>query len=105
MLYSYRVARTGTHLLRTGEVEADLTQLAPEYGFAEVAEARCAEGAVDRARRVRPRVDERHRANWPRLQTCLDEAAAAFAPPADAPNTAEVEARPIESRQDLLRSS
>lgn len=31
-LYAYRVALTGTHLLRTGEVVSDVTVLAPEYG-------------------------------------------------------------------------
>lgn len=32
-LYCYRVALTGTHLLRTGEIEPNLTVLAPLYGL------------------------------------------------------------------------
>lgn len=32
MLYAYRVLLTGIHLLRTGEVEADLPRLAGLYG-------------------------------------------------------------------------
>ncbi|MDF1838285.1 MAG: nucleotidyltransferase domain-containing protein [Planctomycetota bacterium] len=32
-LYCYRVALTGVHLLNTGEIEPNLTVLAPEYGI------------------------------------------------------------------------
>ncbi|WP_018656764.1 nucleotidyltransferase domain-containing protein [Actinomadura flavalba] len=32
LLYTHRALHTGIHLMRTGEVEADLTRLAPEYG-------------------------------------------------------------------------
>ena len=34
LLYAYRVSLTGLHLLRTGEVNASLPALAPEYGLA-----------------------------------------------------------------------
>src|SRR5690606_17495986 len=33
LLYAYRVALTGVHLLRTGELVADLRRLAPQYGY------------------------------------------------------------------------
>jgi predicted nucleotidyltransferase len=33
LLYAYRVSLTGIHLLRTGEVNANLAELAPEYGY------------------------------------------------------------------------
>ncbi|RLT45629.1 MAG: nucleotidyltransferase [Chloroflexi bacterium] len=33
LLYAYRVSLTGLHLLRTGEVNANLIELAPVYGF------------------------------------------------------------------------
>ena len=33
MLYAYRVALTGIHLLETGEVEMDVGVTAPRYGF------------------------------------------------------------------------
>ncbi|MBI4864921.1 MAG: nucleotidyltransferase domain-containing protein [Candidatus Riflebacteria bacterium] len=36
VLYAYRSALTGIHLLRTGECIGDVTQLAPIYGFSEV---------------------------------------------------------------------
>ena len=34
MLYAYRVLMTGIHLLRTGEVEANLLRLNTHFGFA-----------------------------------------------------------------------
>lgn len=37
LLYAYRSALTGIHLLRTGECVGDVTQLAPLYGFERVA--------------------------------------------------------------------
>ncbi len=36
LLYAYRSALTGIHLLRTGECVGDVTRLAPLYGFHEV---------------------------------------------------------------------
>ena len=33
LLYAYRVALTGIHLLRTGEVNANLADLTPDYGY------------------------------------------------------------------------
>jgi predicted nucleotidyltransferase len=33
LLYAYRVCLTGIHLLRTGEVNASLADLAPQYGY------------------------------------------------------------------------
>jgi predicted nucleotidyltransferase len=33
LLYAYRVSLTGVHLLRTGEVNANLAELAPVYGY------------------------------------------------------------------------
>lgn len=38
LLYAYRVSLTGLHLLRTGEVNANLTELAPVYGFGHLRE-------------------------------------------------------------------
>ncbi|MFC0039810.1 DNA polymerase beta superfamily protein [Actinomadura rayongensis] len=38
LLYAFRALATGVHLMRTGEVEADLTRLAPEYGPAYLTE-------------------------------------------------------------------
>jgi len=33
LLYAYRVSLTGIHLLRTGQVNANLAELAPDYGY------------------------------------------------------------------------
>ena len=33
LLYAYRVSLTGDHLLRTGRINANLAELAPEYGY------------------------------------------------------------------------
>lgn len=38
LLYAYRVSLTGVHLLRTGEVNASLTELAPVYGYSHLLE-------------------------------------------------------------------
>jgi uncharacterized protein len=38
LLYAYRSALTGIHLLRTGECTGDVTELAPRYGFDQVAD-------------------------------------------------------------------
>jgi predicted nucleotidyltransferase len=38
LLYAYRSALTGIHLLRTGECIGDVTHLAPIYGFEQVAD-------------------------------------------------------------------
>jgi predicted nucleotidyltransferase len=38
LLYAYRVVLTGTHLLRTGEVEASLPRLAEDYGVSFIPE-------------------------------------------------------------------
>ena len=38
LLYAYRVSLTGLHLLRTGEVNANLTELAPVYGYSHLLE-------------------------------------------------------------------
>jgi uncharacterized protein len=55
LLYAYRSALTGIHLLRTGECIGDVTRLAPLYGFERVSElvvlkARgCEHGAIEDA--------------------------------------------------------
>ncbi len=46
-LYSYRVGLTGTHLLRTGELVADVRPLAADRGWSHVAELVAAKAASD----------------------------------------------------------
>lgn len=75
LLYSYRVALTGTHLLSTGELEPNLATLAPRYGFHDVAELIERKQAGTEHGPVDPRLDDHHRARWPQLEELLAEAA------------------------------
>lgn len=74
LLYTYRVALTGVHLLRTGQVEAHLPTLAPMYGFDAVL------GLVARKVESREQVvltpaeAAPHEARWTDLQALLDDA-------------------------------
>ena len=71
LLYAYRVSLTGLHLLRSGEVNANLTELAPVYGFGhllELVEAKQQEKAA-----VSLPIDE-HNAALAGLQEQLHEA-------------------------------
>lgn len=74
LLYAYRVALTGIHLLRTGELIADLRTLAPLLGYPDaLALVRIkVEGAEKGA--VDPEIDAHHRAAWPALEADLQRA-------------------------------
>lgn len=74
LLYAYRVALTGIHLLRTGELVADLRVLAPMLGYPDALSlVRIkVEGAEKGA--VTPEIDARHRAAWPALEADLQRA-------------------------------
>jgi predicted nucleotidyltransferase len=48
LLYTFRVLLTGLHLMRTGEVQADLRALAPEYGPAYLPELIAAKKAAEK---------------------------------------------------------
>ena len=105
MLYSCRVALTGLHLLRTGEVEADVTVLAPMYGF-DVAELVAIKRGGAEHGGLDPAVDVRHRTAWPELATQLADAEATSALPPQAPNRAAIEQWLIEVRlRDLDEGS
>lgn len=74
LLYTYRVALTGVHLLRTGELIGDLRELAPKYGFPEALELIALKaGSVEKAT-ISADEDARHRANWPKLETAIHTA-------------------------------
>jgi hypothetical protein len=87
LLYAYRVALTGIHLLRTGEVIADLRELAPRLGYPEalaLVQIKV-EGAEKGA--VSPEIDARHRAAWPALEADLQAALEHSPLPEDRPPT------------------
>lgn len=70
LLYAYRVSLTGLHLLRTGEVETNLTVLARLYGYDELPDliaAKTADVTVSIAA-------DRHEAELARLQDLLTAA-------------------------------
>lgn len=99
LLYCYRVSLTGVHLLRTGELEADLSVLAPRYGFDDVAEL------IEHKRTTAELVDlddaavARHRAAWADLEQQLLDAVQASPLPPQPPNRAEVEAWLVDLRR------
>lgn len=98
LLYCYRAALTGIHLLATGRVETDLTGLAAEHGPGDVVElvglkrSGAEHGGLDE------NLDQLHRARWPALAERLAEAEAATHLPPAAPNIAEVDAWLVATR-------
>ncbi len=98
LLYCYRVALTGVHLMRTGELDAFLPRLAARYGFDEV-EA-LAEKKRSTAEYVAISEEEvdRHRSAWARLEEELEASKEASPLPDRAANAAEVEDWLVELR-------
>lgn len=103
LLYIYRVALTGAHLLLTGEVVADLTETAPRYGF---------DGALELVAKKRAGVeheplsapeDAHHRLAWPRLDALLDEARVSSPLPEEPPNGDVVDAWLVAQRLAAVR--
>lgn len=76
LLYTYRVALTGVHLLRTGQVNAHLPTLAPIYGVPEVQElVHIKENGTEKGSLSRAQA-ERFRGAWPVLEDMLKQALA-----------------------------
>ncbi|MFZ6179775.1 nucleotidyltransferase domain-containing protein [Nannocystis pusilla] len=102
LLYAYRVALTGVHLLRTGELEADLRRLAPLYGYDDALSLIRikVEGAEKGA--VSQEIDALHRAAWPRLEADLQAALEHSPLPDDPPNEVACEAWLVELRRRRL---
>ncbi len=74
LLYAYRVALTGIHLLRTGDLVADLSRLAPDHGFHQALELVALKRASSENGGVGPDEDARHRRAWTRLSEELEAA-------------------------------
>lgn len=73
LLYSYRVALTGAHLLRTGEVVASLPELAPRYGFGSILDiVRYKSGGAEKAE-LPAAVAQPHIERWAELEALLVE--------------------------------
>lgn len=102
VLYVLRTALTGTHLLRTGELEADLTRLLDDYGFGDARELVHAKRSGERTTADPALLDA-----WrPRLASALktlDDSLATSALPAEPPNVRELETWLVETRRSRLK--
>jgi uncharacterized protein len=92
MLYSYRAAMTGVHLLRSGVLEANVMTLAPHYGFDDVAELVALKGSGAEHGPLPNDLHAHHVSRWPALQTMLDEAEADSTLPEISANVDAIEA-------------
>lgn len=103
LLYAYRVALTGAHLLKTGEVTGNLMELAEAYPFPEALALAERKRAGVEKEALSPDEDARHRAAWPRLAALLDEARSSSPLPEDPRNRDELSAWLTDvRRRDLL---
>jgi len=102
LLYSYRVALTGIHLMRSGELEANINQLAPEYGFASVLELVSYKREHAEKSALPAELDQAHRAGWPRLTEMLDRAIEDSPLAAEAGNRSELSAWLVARRVQAL---
>jgi uncharacterized protein len=91
LLYVYRVLRTGLHLLRTGEVQADLAALDADAPLAGVAELIAHKRAGAEQGTLDPRAVPFHRAAYERLMTELHDAPTFSPLPATLPPAVERE--------------
>ena len=99
LLYAYRVSLTGLHLLRTGEVNASLVDLAPEYGYAHLLELVAAKTAEKAA--ISMSVDEHDHA-LAGLQEKLQLAFEASPLPETPTNRAELDDFVVRARWGLV---
>jgi len=97
MLYSYRSALTGIHLLRTGECIASLAPLADEYRFPAVHDLleRKRAGAE---KAILESLDP-WQGDWPRLEELLGEAERSSRLPPEAPNRGALSAYVVAQRR------
>jgi predicted nucleotidyltransferase len=86
MLYAYRVALTGVHLLTTAELELDVRRLADRYGFSELHELVARKRGGEEKGALDPESDERFRARWPELEAKLERALVESTLPPEVPN-------------------
>jgi predicted nucleotidyltransferase len=104
LLYSYRVALTGLHLLRTGEVLAHLPTLIDAQGLPELEELHLLHELIDvkqqqaEAGRAPEALARALQRGWPALGTALDEARQSSPLPEVPANQAEVESWLLERR-------
>jgi uncharacterized protein len=105
LLYSYRVALTGIHLLRSGEVQPHLPTLAERYGYPEAAELIAIKREGQERSALNAAAAERFRALWPRLEVELAEARDTSPLPEEPANTRAVEDWLVRARRAALDSA
>jgi uncharacterized protein len=105
MLYSYRVALTGVHLLRSGLLEPNLTVLAPEFDYHDVADLVALKQAGREHGPLPDDLDQHHRRRWPDLEQALVDAEAESNLPTEAPNTSDIVEWLVSTRLSSLKSS
>jgi predicted nucleotidyltransferase len=101
MLYVLRTTLTGTHLLRTGEVVTDVTQLLEPYGFAEAHELVHTKRAGERVP-LSASAKEHWLAEIQRAFTVLDDAFRDSVLPEEPTNWGEMDSWLVELRTSLL---
>ena len=90
LLYSYRVALTGIHLLRTGELEANLSRTSKVYGFDDIIELIEFKRDHGEKSALTPELDIRHKMRWPDLEALLNESLETSKLPDHPPNETAV---------------
>lgn len=101
-LYCYRVALTGAHLMKTGEIEPNLTILAPLYGFDVQALIEFKREHGEKCS-LSADLDASHMATFDTLEQGLADAHAASSLPETPPNRDAVQAWLIEQRLAAFR--
>ena len=90
LLYSYRVALTGVHLMNTGELVADLNETSVEYGFPDVAELIAFKQEHGEKCALPDEMNERYTRRWPELEEMLTSALKQSRLPDTPPNREEM---------------
>lgn len=98
LLYAYRVALTGIHLLRTGELEMDVNRLAAEHGFDRVPDLVELKRTQEKGNLPRDLDDTPWLEDLDRLEIDLEAALEASPLPETPPNADAIERFPIEVR-------
>ncbi|MBK6734045.1 MAG: nucleotidyltransferase domain-containing protein [bacterium] len=86
MLYTFRVALTGAHLLRTAHLLVDLNMSAREYGQTVILEAIALKQEHGEKATLPPTLDQELRRRWPDLEALIQESLASSPLPEEAPN-------------------
>jgi len=92
LLYTYRVALTGVHLMRTGRIEADLNINAPVYGFTEILELIQFKRERGEKSALPTPLDQTLRSRWGELEKLLQDSVEKSGLPDEAANGDDWEA-------------